>query len=60
MSKKNLDEFLCKKTKSPLNTDVIYGGNATRHCCHSVETVTETVTVHSVSVSVKVTVKSLS
>jgi len=30
MSKKSFDKFLGKKTKSPLNTDVIYGGDAGR------------------------------
>ncbi len=30
MSKKDLDQFLGKKTKSPLNTDKIYGGTASK------------------------------
>jgi hypothetical protein len=28
MSKKDLDQFLGKKSKSPLDTDKIYGGSA--------------------------------
>lgn len=43
MSKKSFDQFLGKKTKSPLNTDTIYGGSAA------------TVTVHTVTVSHSVT-----
>ena len=30
MSKKNLDSFLGKKTQAPLNTDKVYGGNASK------------------------------
>ncbi|WP_430410192.1 hypothetical protein [Kordia sp.] len=31
MSKKSFDKFLGKKTKSPLNTDIIYGGAAAKN-----------------------------
>lgn len=47
MSKKSFDKFLGKKTKSPLNTDIIYGGSAAR------VSVTYSVT-HSVTYEVKV------
>ena len=47
MSKKSFDQFLGKKTKSPLNTDTIYGGSAAR------VSVTYTVS-HSVTYTVKV------
>ena len=47
MSKKSFDQFLGKKTKSPLNTDIIYGGSAAR------VKVTYSVT-HSVTYEVKV------
>ncbi len=39
MSKKDLDKFLGKKSKSPLDTDKIYGGMASK-----LETVKVTVT----------------
>ena len=39
MSKKDLDKFLGKKSKSPLDTDKIYGGNAS-----NLDTVKVTVT----------------
>lgn len=48
MSKKDLDKFLGKKTKSPLNTDKIYGGSASKFdtiTTKKVKTVEEIVTV---------------
>ncbi len=51
MSKKSFDKFLGKKTKSPLNTDIIYGGSAAR--VDVTYTVTHSVS-HSVTYSVKV------
>ena len=42
MSKKDFDKFLGKKSNSPLNTDKIYGGLATK--AELVVTVVKTVT----------------
>ncbi len=50
MSKKDFDKFLGKKTKSPLDTDKIYGGSAANHKV----TVTEKVTVTTEKVVVRV------
>lgn len=48
MSKKELDQFLGKKTESPLDTDKIYGGNSSKFdviTTKKVRTVEEVITV---------------
>jgi hypothetical protein len=50
MSKKDLDKFLGARTKSPLNTDKIYGGTASKF--DTITTTKKTVTVTEVVVTV--------